>query len=59
VHGSSVAYDSVDFTQNGVVGDPTEASRDRGKELFEKSVEELVRLIDWLKENEIGVRDHK
>lgn len=51
VSGASVAYDSSEFTRNGVVGDPREASAEKGEELFDTAVEELVGLVEWIRDN--------
>ncbi|MDY6779567.1 MAG: creatininase family protein [Halobacteria archaeon] len=48
---SPVSYDTDDFTQNGVVGDPTRASAEKGEELFEDAVSSLSRLVEWVDEN--------
>ena len=45
-HRTRIAYDTREFTENGVVGDPTKATRERGKELFDESTEQLVSLIE-------------
>lgn len=50
VHGASVAHDTEEFTENGATGDAREASAAEGERLFEESVDELVGLIDWLRE---------
>ncbi|MDY6774823.1 MAG: creatininase family protein [Halobacteria archaeon] len=48
VSGSFVAYDTAEFSENGVVGDPTDSSAEKGKEVFETSLESLGELIDYL-----------
>ncbi|MBS3786954.1 creatininase family protein [Candidatus Bipolaricaulota bacterium] len=45
LYGTRWAYDTKEFTENGVVGDPTEASREKGENLFNKSTEKLIKLI--------------
>jgi len=42
----NLAVDSEEFTDNGVVGDPREASPDRGEELLDLAGEALVELLD-------------
>lgn len=49
-HGARVDYDTSLFTENGVVGDPSQATREKGKELFQQSVRELSNLIIDLKD---------
>lgn len=43
-----LAYDSDEFTENGVVGDPTEATADEGERLYESAVSSLVHLVERL-----------
>ncbi|MBS3791150.1 creatininase family protein [Candidatus Bipolaricaulota bacterium] len=45
IHGSRIAYDTKEFTENGVVGDPTKATKEKGEELFKKSVDKLADLV--------------
>ena len=48
VSGVNLAYDSDQFTENGVVGDPAEGDADRGAELLDLASEGLVELLDAL-----------
>jgi creatinine amidohydrolase len=48
VHGARTFYDAIDNTDNGVIGDQTDASPEIGEELFEAAVENLVALTEWL-----------
>ena len=48
VHGARTAYDTIENTDNGVLGDQTEASPETGAELFEAACEQLVALVEWL-----------
>ena len=48
VHGARTFYDAIDNTQNGVLGDQTDASPEVGEELFEAACDHLVSLADWL-----------
>jgi len=48
VHGASVGFDTIDFTQTGAVGDPAEGSQDAGEQLLEAARDELDALVDWL-----------
>ncbi|MDZ7687945.1 MAG: creatininase family protein [Halobacteriales archaeon] len=48
--GAPLTYDSDDFTENGVVGDATEASEEEGARLYEEAVESLVRLVETVAE---------
>lgn len=45
LHGTRIAYDTREFTENGVVGDPTKATKEEGEELLKKSVEKLAGLV--------------
>jgi creatinine amidohydrolase len=50
VHGARTFYDSIDNTDNGVLGDQTDASPAIGEELFEAACDHLVDLAEWLDE---------
>ena len=52
VHGANVGFDTVDFTETGAVGRPTQGSEDAGRELFEAASDELDALVTWLVERE-------
>jgi creatinine amidohydrolase len=41
-----LAYDSDEFTEDGVVGDPTEATAEEGERLYDDAVDSLVRLVE-------------
>ena len=51
-HGARTFYDSIDNTESGVLGDQTEATAEKGEELFEAAAEQLVKLSEWLAERE-------
>ncbi len=44
--GVNLAYDSAEFTENGVVGDPTEGDAERGEELLDLAAAALADLLD-------------
>jgi len=46
--GARTFYDSIDNTENGVLGDQTDATPEKGERLFEAATEQLVNLADWL-----------
>ncbi|SEN20235.1 creatinine amidohydrolase [Halorientalis persicus] len=48
VHGAKTFYDAADNTENGVLGDQTDATPKKGEELFEAASDQLVKLCDWL-----------
>jgi creatinine amidohydrolase len=48
VHGARTFYDAVDNTDNGVLGDQTDASREVGRRLHEAATDHLVALLEWL-----------
>jgi len=59
--GARTFYDAIDNTENGVLGDQTDATREKGREMFEAATEQLVRLADWLADQpreELMPRDH-
>ena len=47
-YGARTFYDAIDNTDNGVLGDQTDASPEIGEELFEAACENLVNLAGWL-----------
>jgi len=47
-HGARTFYDAIDNTANGVLGDQTDATAEKGAELFEAATEQLVELCEWL-----------
>jgi len=48
MHGAIFDYDTEFFTRDGVVGDPNEASTEKGEKIFEQSTEELSDLLKAL-----------
>lgn len=52
IHGARIAYDTREFTENGIVGDPTKATREKGENIFEKSTEKLIDLINDFKNSD-------
>ena len=48
VHGATTFYDAIDNTDNGVLGDQTDATAEKGEQLFEAASDQLVQLCDWL-----------
>lgn len=51
-HGSRTFYDAIENTSNGVLGDQTDASAEKGERLFEAATEQLVELIEWMRARE-------
>jgi creatinine amidohydrolase len=47
-HGARTFYDAIDNTDNGVLGDQTDATPEIGAELFDAASDQLVRLAEWL-----------
>jgi len=50
VHGARTFYDAIDNTDNGVLGDQTDATPEIGADLFEAACDHLLALCDWLDE---------
>ena len=46
--GSRTFYDAADNTDNGVLGDQTDATAEKGEQMFEAASEQLVKLCAWL-----------
>jgi creatinine amidohydrolase len=47
-HGARTFYDAADNTDNGVLGDQTDATPEKGRRLFDAAAEQLVKLCEWL-----------
>lgn len=61
IKGVNIGYDTIDFTQSGVAGNPTAATREKGEIILNKSVERLVEFVSWLKsvdEDGIKIKEH-
>lgn len=48
VNGARTFYDAADNTDNGVLGDQTDATAAKGEQLFEAACDQLVELSEWL-----------
>jgi len=53
VGASNLAHDSAEFTENGVVGDPTAASAELGAELYERATTALAELLAAVETREL------
>jgi creatinine amidohydrolase len=49
-YGAQTFYDAIDNTENGVLGDQTDATAEKGERLFEAATEQLCQLCTWLDE---------
>jgi creatinine amidohydrolase len=47
-YGARNFYDAIDNTENGVLGDQTDATPEKGERLFEAATEQLVRLLEFV-----------
>jgi Uncharacterized protein, putative amidase len=47
-HGAQTFYDATDNTDNGVLGDQTDATAEKGERMFQAATEQLVKLCEWL-----------
>ncbi|WP_227356719.1 creatininase family protein [Haladaptatus salinisoli] len=54
VHGARNYYDAIDNTENGVLGDQTDATPEKGERLFEAATDQLVNLLDWIDEKDFA-----
>lgn len=48
VAGAPVGFDTLDFSESGATGKPTQARADAGGQLIDAGVEALDELVDWL-----------
>ena len=46
--GARTFFDAIENTDNGVLGDQTDATPEKGEQLFEAATDQLVNLCDWL-----------
>lgn len=53
--GTNLAYDSIEFTDNGVVGDPTRGDAKLGKEITDAASDSLCRLLDAVADRSVSV----
>lgn len=52
--GTNLAYDTDEFSENGVVGDPSEASPELGEKLLDGAADKLASLIDVVAERDLS-----
>jgi len=61
VHGARTFYDAIENTDNGVLGDQTDATPEKGRRLFEAATDQLCQLCEWLADRqfeELAPREH-
>ncbi|PSP55009.1 creatininase [Halobacteriales archaeon QS_1_67_19] len=56
---ANLAFDSAEFTENGVVGDPAEGDADTGAELLDLAGEALAKLLDAVASRDATRPPHK
>ncbi|WP_440765637.1 creatininase family protein [Natronorubrum sp. DTA7] len=62
VHGAALGFDTIDFSESGAVGRPTQADPEKGAQLFDAGRDQLHALLDWLVDRPLAdcwPRDHK
>jgi len=47
-NGARLFYDSIENSENGGFGDPTDATERKGERLFEAASEQLIELAEWI-----------
>lgn len=57
--GTNLAYDSAEFTDNGVVGDPSRGDDARGAELLAEAATALVDLLETVATRDLTQPEHK
>lgn len=55
----NLAHDSAEFTENGVVGDPTEGDAELGESLLTLAQESLTRLLQTVATRDVDRPDHR
>lgn len=58
-HGTNLAYDAAEFSENGAVGDPSEASAELGERLFDQAVDALAGLLERVADRGLEQPDHE
>jgi creatinine amidohydrolase len=56
---TNLAHDSAEFTENGVVGDPTDGDSGRGEELLSLASDSLCDLLDAVADRDVSRPPHK
>ncbi|WP_435159636.1 creatininase family protein [Haladaptatus sp. DFWS20] len=56
---TNLAYDSAEFTENGVVGDPADGDEERGEELLELATQSLVKLLSAVASRDVTRPEHR
>lgn len=56
--GTNLAYDSVEFTDSGVVGDPSNGDVELGEELLTQAAKALCELLDAVAERDLEPPEH-
>jgi creatinine amidohydrolase len=56
---ANLAFDSAEFTENGVVGDPADGDERRGEELLELGGAALAALLDAVESRDVRLPDHR
>ena len=56
---TNLAFDSAEFTENGVVGDPEEGDEERGEELLELATRSLVKLLTAVESRDVRRPEHE
>ena len=56
---ANLAYDSAEFTDNGVVGDPMAGDAELGAELLERASAALVRLLEAVADRDVSRPDRR
>ncbi|MGA9400017.1 creatininase family protein [Haladaptatus sp.] len=56
---TNLAFDSAEFTENGVVGDPEAGDEERGEELLELATRSLVKLLTAVESRDVRRPEHE
>jgi len=59
VSGVNLAFDSAEFSENGVVGDPDEGDAERGEELLDLAADALAALLDAIETRDVSRPDRR
>ena len=55
----NLAFDTAEFSENGVVGTPSDSTPELGKQLFESAVDSLVELLETVEQRDVSRLSHR
>ncbi|QZA87837.1 creatininase family protein [Salinarchaeum sp. IM2453] len=59
IHGVNLAYDSAEFTENGVVGDPSTTTAEDGKDIANRAADALADILEAVANRDLSMPNQK